>query len=145
MNCTLQKEVAEMADDNLKNLVENEWDDYHLVYMELARKEYIRRGFKNLNKEQIEESNEENETSIIEEKGKYPALTAIGVIYVIGAFIIGVLIIVLAFLSISNHESIIQILGIIVIGSIATLSLIGASELIKVIVDIEENTRRCAE
>ena len=132
----LEKEVTVMNDDDLKNLVEKEWQDFHLEYLEIARKEYINRGFKN----EVQEEEDENE--IIE--SRYPALNTVIGINNVSAWILGIITIGLGIYFI-KESLILYAISTIVIGALLVLFTVASSESIKVIIDIEENTRKVKE
>ncbi len=127
--------VSEMGDDELKLIVEKDWNDYHLEYVEIARIEYLKRGFTN------EESNdnldgEQNETK----KVRYPALQSIVVILKVFAYIMGFTAVGISIFYLLN-EKVIFAIAILLSAILNVLLLIALLESIKVIIDIEENTR----
>ncbi len=137
-----EKEIAVMNDNDLKNLVEKEWNDFHLEYLEIARKEYLKRKFKN------ESSDEEQEiiqkTDIVK---RYPALRTIAGVYSVFAWIIGIVAVISAIYSFSQNEKMGLMIAVpsLVVGSLIILGLLAISESIKVFIDIEENTRKSIE
>lgn len=127
--------VSEMGDDELKLIVEKDWNDYHLEYVEIARIEYLKRGLTN------EESNdnhddEQNETKEV----RYPALRSIVVILKVFAYIIGFIAVGISIFYFIKEEVIFAI-QILLSTILIVLGLIASLEAIKVIIDIEENTR----
>lgn len=141
-NPELEKEVAAMNDNDLKNLVEKEWNNFHLEYLEIARKEYLKRKFKNESSD--EETEQQEETDVTK---RYPALRTIAGIYSVFAWIIGIVAVIIAIYSYSQNEKAGLIVAIptIVVGALIVLGLLAASESIKVFIDIEENTRKTNE
>jgi hypothetical protein len=139
-NVELEKEVEAMSDNDLKNLVEKEWNDYHLEYLEIARKEYLKRNFKN--KTENEEDPEQQEEKTIGKR--YPALRTIAGIFSVFAWIIGIVAVIAAIISGSKggEWGLMIALPAIVIGALIVLILLATAESIKVIIDIEENTRK---
>jgi len=142
-NEELIKEVAEMNDDDLKKLVEQEYDTYHLEYIEIARKEYLKRGFKN-------ETSDDNEQKETFEK-RYPASRTIAGVISFIAWTVAVITVIIAFIGFSNLPSnsggmeIIIPLGTLIIGAFFFIILLSQSEMIKVFIDIEENTRKYSD
>jgi hypothetical protein len=45
-NPKLENRVKNLDDKTLQNLIDYDWVNYHLEYLELARIEYLKRGFK---------------------------------------------------------------------------------------------------
>lgn len=139
-NTETEKEVAVMSDNDLKNLVEKEWNNFHLEYLEIARKEYLKRKFKN------ETSDDENQDE--EQKGivgkKYPALRTIAGIYSVIAWIIGIAAVIITIYFYSQNQTMGLRIGVssLVVGVLIILGLLSVSESIKVFIDIEENTRK---
>jgi len=143
-NPELEKEVAAMSDSDLKNLVEKEWNDFHLEYLEIARKEYLKRKFKN---ESTEEEPEQQQGERNAET-RYPALRTIAGIYSVFAWIIGIVAVIIAFISWSKDGEtggLMIAIPTLVVGALIVLGLLAASESIKVFIDIEENTRKTNE
>jgi hypothetical protein len=138
LNAELEQEISAMSDEELKNLVENEWNDYHLEYLELSRNEYIKRGFKN--KTPYNEQEEETENK----DARYPALNTVISLNNVGAWILGILAIGLGIYFI-KESLILYAISTIVIGALIVLFTVASSESIKVIIDIEENTRKSKE
>lgn len=139
-NAELEKEVAAMNDTDLKNLVEKEWNNFHLEYLEIARKEYLKRGFKNKTPDIEEEQKADDEK-------RYPALRTIAGIYTVFAWIIAVVAAFVAFTVYTKDSSggLMIAIPTIVIGALILLGLLAAAESIKVFIDIEENTRKTNE
>jgi len=143
-NPELEKEVAAMSDNDLKNLVEKEWNDFHLEYLEIARKEYMRRKFKNESTEDEPEQQQEETNA----ETRYPALRTIAGIYSVFAWIIGIVAVIIAFISWSKGGEtggLMIAIPTLVVGALIVLGLLAASESIKVFIDIEENTRKTNE
>ena len=144
-NSVFEEDVAAMNDNDLKNLVEKEWNNFHLEYLEIARKEYLKRGFKN------ETSDEEAQAQVGEPKEdfkeRYLALRTIAGIYYSFAYIIGIVAVLIAGYSIINNQQIGILIAIssLVVGALIVLGLLAISESIKVFIDIEENTRKTKE
>jgi hypothetical protein len=132
----LEKELSEMNDEDLKALVEINWNDYHLEYIELSRAEYIRRGF--INKTSSEEQDQDDSES------KYPALNTIIGINSVAAWIYGISAIGLGIYFIRG-DNIFFGMSSLGIGALLVLFTIATSESIKVIIDIEENTRKAKD
>jgi hypothetical protein len=137
-NGELEKEIAAMNDNDLKNLVEKEWNNFHLEYLEIGRKEYLKRNFKN------ETNNGEQEKSTDK---RYPALRTIAGIYSVSAWIIGIIAVIIAFYFYSQNQNMGLTIGLpsLVVGALIVLALLAISESIKVFIDIEENTRKANE
>jgi len=142
-NSELEKEVAAMSDKDLKNLVEKEWNNFHLEYLEIARNEYLKRNFKN---EYIDEEPEQQEKT---NAGKrYPALRTIVVILSVFAWIIGIVAVIIAVFAWNKGGEtggLMISLPTLVVGGLMMLGLLASAESIKVIIDIEENTREAVE
>ncbi len=140
-----QKDIAEMKDDELKNLVEKEYDNYHLEYIEIARKEYLKRGFKN----EMEEWEKKEEEKRFEKR--YPASRNIaGVISLIAwtVAMIAVIVAIIEFTNLPNNSggmNMIIPLATLLIGAFLVIVLLAQSEMIKVFIDIEENTRKYSD
>jgi len=136
-NVELEKEVASMTDTDLKYHVEKEWNNFHLEDMEIARKEYLKRGFKNTT------SDEEQEEETDDER-RYPALRTFAGIYSSFAWIIGIATVGVAFYAIHNNGSggLIIAIPTLVLGALIILGLLTSAESIKVFIDIEKNTRK---
>lgn len=136
-NPELEKTIEAMSDEDLKNAVEKEWRDYHLESMEIARREYLKRNFKN---ESIEEETKQPEKKKTDKR--YPALRIIAVLSQILAFIVGVVALYITYdIGITNEVGFLTL----IIGALIVLGLIAAAESIKVIIAIENNTRKTAE
>ncbi len=137
-NEEFQKDVIEMSDDELKNLVEKEWNNFHLEFLEIARKEYLRRNFK------MEETDEEQEEHV---ENKYPALKTIANIYIVFAWILGIaaVLFTLYITSENGKSGLMYTIPFLIFGILIVLGLLAASELIKVFIRIEENTRMTNE
>lgn len=96
--------------------------------------------------ENSESQNNQNQINIKSSQDKYPALRIIsGILKVIG-WIIAIASIIATFYFLSEEDglqffSIASILG----GGILTLGFLSMSEIIKVFIDIEENTRKMSE
>ncbi|NUM32670.1 MAG: hypothetical protein HUU47_10165 [Bacteroidetes bacterium] len=141
-NVELEKEVAAMTDTDLKNIVEKKWNDFHLEYLEIARKEYLKRGFKNTTTDE-----EQDEDKWADEK-RYPALRTIAGIYYAFAWIIGIVAVIIVFISWSKGDEtgkLMIAIPTLVVGALIVLGLLATSESIKVFIDIEENTRKTNE
>lgn len=133
-----KKKVVEMSDLDLKNLVEKEWINFHLEYLEIARKEYLKRNFKN---EAKDKKLVEGQSGFIFKK--YPALRIIASIFFAFAGFIGIasiLISIYFFMDIQPYSKLFGLLTIIS-GAIMFLGSLTTSESIRVVIDIEENTR----
>ncbi len=138
-NKQTQKDISSMSDVDLKYLVEYDWSNYHLEYIEIARKEFLKRNLKNdVETEQIEEK------PVSANDNKYPALQMVSGIYqviavliAIGGLIGGV------YLFYQN----VVVLGIayIIGGAILAIMFYAISESIKLLTDIEYNTRKAIE
>jgi len=141
-NAETEKEVAAMIDNDLKNLVEKEWNNFHLEYLEIARKEYLKRKFKN---ETSDEYQVEEPKRIVEKK--YPVLRTIAVIYSVFAWIIGIVAVIIAIYFYSQNQNMGLTIGLpsLVVGALIVIGLLAISEFIKVFIDIEENTRKINE
>lgn len=141
-NAELEKEVAALSDFDLKNLVEKEWSNFHLEYLEIARIEYLQRGFKN---ESSLVDSDKSEESISHQR--YPALRTIASVYSICSWVVGIISLVVVFYTYSQNETegLIAAVPILIIGGLVVLGLLAFSQLIKVVIDIEENTRKANE
>ena len=136
----LEKEVALMNENDLKNLIEKEWDNCHLEYLEIARKEYIKRGFKNVTT-QSEEDIPKNENV-----KRYPALRTIISTYTAFAWIGGISLGAIALFGFLKSDlPIYYSIASLIIGVLIFISLLGAAETISLFIDIEENTRKQSE
>ena len=77
---------------------------------------------------------------------RYPALRTIAGFYQVLAWIVAVIAGVGILLSLDNFErDLIKLILIFIGGTVAFITLLAASESIKVFIDIEENTRKVAE
>ncbi|MBX2892880.1 MAG: hypothetical protein KF734_18270 [Saprospiraceae bacterium] len=125
-----------MNDDDLKTLVEQEYSIYHLEYVEIGRKEYLKRGFEN-------ETEEEEEQEEVDEK-RYPALRTIAGIYFAFAWIIGGTALIGALYLGGEHgqAGLLIAIPILIFGALIVLGVLAVSESIKVFIDIEANTRK---
>ena len=137
----LENEVAAMSDNHLKILVEKEWNNYHLEYLEIARNEYLKRGFKN-------ESTYDDES--MQQKGtgvgtRSHALRTISGVFSLLAWIIAVVAVISAIISFKGMFSMFIALLILVGGAVTVIGLFAVAESIKVIIDIEENTRKAID
>lgn len=134
-NLEIQKEIMSLNDSDLRNLVENEWTNFHLEYLEIARKEYLNRKF-------INET--DNDTIVKETKDKNPAMRTLSVVYSVFAIIYGILIVILIFsiLAYNLPNTFLYIISVVLIGGLIVLSLLAVSESIIVLLNIEENTRK---
>ena len=143
LNEEWKKEVAEMNDEGLKKMIEQEYETYHLEYTEIARNEYLKRGFKN-------EVSDDNEQQEIFEK-RYPALRTIAgfISFVAWTFaIITAIGIIYGFMNISKYDNgtvIIYLIAASLVGAFFFVILLSQAEIIKVFVDIEENTRKYSD
>ena len=138
----LEKEIEVMSDNELKILVEKECNNYHLEYLEIARKEYLKRKFKN------ETSNEPlEEKKVGTNEVKYPALKKIAAIYGVSAWVIGIVggIITISYFVYPQSVEMKYVILFIVFLVLIVLGLLALSESIKVVVDIESNTRKADE
>jgi len=134
-NPKLENEVAAMNDKDLKNLIEKEWNNFHLEYIEIARIEYLKRNFKN---ESIDIETEEEFKKDGEKR--YPAMRTIAGIYYVLALIGGITVLYLT-IKAYNIDTL-NALKTFLFGVIMVISLLAVSESIKVWIDIEENTRK---
>lgn len=134
-NSKTEKEVASLNNTDLKKLVENEWNNFHLEYLEIARKEYLHRKF-------INET--ENDITLKDAVDKYPAMRTLSVVYSVFAAIYGILIVILIFSILANNlpNAFLYVISIIIVGALIVLTLLAISESIKVLINIEENTRK---
>ena len=147
LNQRLQDEVSMLDDNELKELVEREYLDYHLEYLEIARHEYLKRGFKN---ELIED--EYSNTEVLFKK-RYPALRVISTVTTLLAWLFAAMTVVVsvsAYYIISKNssddaEAIIFAIALVMIGGFIFIVLLAQSESLKVFLDIEENTRRYSD
>ena len=141
----LEKEVQEMNDKELKDFIENdeEFKNYYLEYLELARREYLKRGFKNIIAYDsfIEDQKKTHE--------KYPFLKTLSGIFKFSAWLFAVVTIYIAYklnteLSKTFENDILMMYTItaLIIGAFFFIILYAESELIKVFLGIEKNTRR---
>lgn len=87
-----------------------------------------------------------NKNELESSKSKYPALRTIVVICKVFAFIIGIAAVIIAIVCISQGQAG-AMTGIIflLIGALIVIGLIAVSELIKVFIDIEYNTRQASK
>ena len=137
----LEKEIGQMNDDYLKNLVEHEWNNFQLEDIEIARKEYLKRKYKNETND-LEQDEEQKE--VIEKK--YPALRTITGIYSFFAWIIGIATIIVTIYFGQNGQAGLMIsVPALVVGALIVLGILAASESIKLLIDIEENTRKYSD
>jgi len=91
---------------------------------------------------EVYQNNKEEIQKIIQNKGlRYPALRLISGIFRIVAWLAGIAALIIIYKLISSNSDITFVLGTLVIGAILTISLLAISEIIIVLVDIEENTR----
>ncbi|MCK9220890.1 MAG: hypothetical protein M0P47_12700 [Bacteroidales bacterium] len=87
------------------------------------------------------QSNNENNNT----KYRYHALRTIAVVYMVLAWIIGIVAIITTFYFLSENKMQIFALVSIIVGGIVALGLAAISESIKVFLDIEYNTRKTSE
>ncbi len=90
-------------------------------------------------------TNGSNQQSFVE---KYPALRIISGMYNFFAWLIAIAAVIGIFMVIDNNsreEGLLISLGIFIIGIIIFISLRAVAEVIKVFIDIEENTRKAAD
>lgn len=136
----VNEQVTSLDDEDLKDLVEREYTKYNLEYVDLARKEYLKRNFKN--------QYDENDLMASESARRYPGLRIIsnlitGVAWVYAALtIVGVIYGYSEMAEQGNGIAMIYLVISFLIGAFFFVILISLSELIKVILDIEENTRK---
>lgn len=133
-NSQLEIEINSMEDETLKNLVENEWNNFHLEYIEIARKEFLKRGFIN--------NVTEEDFLIKDKKSKYPALQGIANYYHILAWINGIAFFVLCLYFYFKMDSLEYSILSLFIGIFSIILCLSASESIKIFIDIEKNTRK---
>jgi DNA-dependent RNA polymerase auxiliary subunit epsilon len=131
-NQALFEEIKALSDNELRTCVEDEWPEYHLEYMEVARKEYLKRGFKNIQLMPVESSK------------KYPALRIVSSLYYYSAWVVGLFAIIYSLYCFSRGSVIDTEDGFfaLIYGFISLIGMLAISELIKVILDIEWNTRK---
>ncbi len=134
-NEDLVKKITALSDVDLKLLVEKDYDNYHLECLEIAREEYLKRGFKN------EAGNNDTEEIVAEnpkESEKYPALRVIIIIWYILGFIY-LIIILWILVSRSDVLTLPLVVAICIIGSVIVISSFASAELIKIVLEIEKN------
>ena len=131
-NDQLTEEIEKLNDSELKLCVEEEWQEYHLEYLEIARSEYLKRGFKNTHLMPKENPKE-----------KYPALRILSSIYYGLAWVIGITGILYSMYCFSQGNDFAKDEGFyyLIIGLATLLGMLAFSEIIRVILDIEKNTR----
>lgn len=139
-NTEYEQEIKKMDDSSLRTLVENDWDDYHLEYIELARIEYLKRNFKN-----DKSGEEQNKGDLNDVESKYPALKVIANVYYLSAWILGFASILIVVTSFEKKDGFVFWVSAMAICALVTLGLFAVSEAIKLFVDIEENTRKNSE
>lgn len=128
-------EIKNKSNMALKEIIEEHFGSYHEEYLEVARIEFIKRDLKNESKEGYIDTNE-----IQAIKEKYTMLMTFSKIMKILAIIvlIGMIVLLLSENQYFEQNSIIIILYSI----ISSFGLFLYSELIKLLVDIEKNTRK---
>lgn len=133
----LQQQVAAMNDADLRHLVEKDWPNFHLEVMEIARAEYLKRGFANTT---ADAPSVPNQTAAI--STKYPALKTLSQLYNVVAWftMIGSGIGLLYLTDEYGYSH--PLVGLFFMSCWISLLLFSVSELIKVVVDIEHNTRK---
>ncbi len=131
-NVQLTEEIKKLNDAELKLCVEQEWQEYHLEYVEIARSEYLKRGFNNTHLMTEENSKE-----------KYPALRILSSLYFGLAWVVGIFAIIYSIYCFSQGKDYATDEGIyyLITGLASLLGMIAVSEIIRVILDIEINTR----
>lgn len=98
----------------------------------------------------IENSESQNSDHTIQKeinstRNRYPALKTISIIFSVLAWIVAIAsIFVFFYFLIAEEEGILSIVAILV-GGLLTIGILSTSEIIKVFIDIEENTRKIAE
>jgi len=136
LDVEIEKELAAENDEFIKNIIEKEWMNFHLEYLEIARKEYIKRGLKNEGTDLNLKANE-NYTN------RYPNLIKIASAYNTFAWIVGIIaaLIAVKYFNLRDDLGIIIAISSLISGALIVLILLTTSELIKVFIDTEENTR----
>ncbi len=127
--------VEKLSDEELKKIVEVEFLDYNLEYMEAIRSEYLKRNFLNVSGY--------NDDSTKENKSKYPSLNILIGMY---SFFGWVSLIVAAFgafgLMSSYDASKVYINALLlIVGLFSALVSFATAEGFKLFIDIEKNTR----
>lgn len=131
---SLEDEIKLMSDESLRNLVENDWNNYHLEYVEIARIEYLKRNFKN-------DSTENHSDNVSKKKEKYPALNGVIIMGQILAWGSGIIFILLAIYTYNKNDDAKLSIAFLFTGITLFVFYLATSESIKVIIDIEKNTR----
>ena len=94
---------------------------------------------------ELAEDEKEETTANLSSK-RYPALRSIAGLYQVLAWIVAVIAGIGILLSLDNFErDLIKLILIFIGGAVGFITLLAASESIKVFIDIEENTRKVAE
>lgn len=146
MNHQFEEVMANHSDEELVKIINSEPGDYQPEAIDAAHKEIQKRKIdvkkKSIEPKEVEtESNHSNE----EETGiRYPALRFISGFYKILAYlvvIIAVIAIIISFASDSPSLGVLEILIALIGGGFLFISFLAASEIIKVFIDIEHNTR----
>jgi len=85
-----------------------------------------------------------SEIALEDSRSKYPALRTIAGVYSLFAFIVGLLAIISGaiYLLKAGESGLILAIAIVIIGALVVLGLLALSESIKVLIDIEYNTRQ---
>jgi hypothetical protein len=135
----LTSRLEAISDEELKNIVEADWKEYHLEFLEAARLEYIRRGFRNESRYDMEPVARTKDHELRE---KYPALKAIRGVYTFYGWFTGIILALSGVYNYFETKNVLLTTSVISVGILVLLLCVGAAESIKVIVDIERNTRR---
>lgn len=133
LDSDIEKDVAALSDKDLKYDVEVDWRSYHLEYLEIARKEYLRRDFKNVTIDN-EEEGQNNKAQT-----RYPTLSLISKIYFYFAFIMAV---ATLFALYEFSFNTLVVVPMFFVGAFIFLGLLGTSEAIKLLIDLENNSRK---
>ncbi len=128
----LAAKIVEMDNNSLRQIVEKDWRNYHLEYMELARQEYIKRNFKN--------TYLETEYKMPVEK-LYSNLRTLASVFFVVAWVVG-LITIAATINFFVVDLAFLAIQALVIGLLVVLGFLVTAELIKLLIGIEENTRK---
>ena len=128
----LFEEIKGLSDVELRKCIEDEWPEYHLEYLDIARKEYLKRGFKN--------------TQLMPTPSgrKYPALRILSSLYYYSAWLIGIIAILYSLYCFGQGNEMDREEGFFTLfyGFISLIGMLAISELIKILLDIERNTRK---
>ena len=139
------KLAESLSDNELKTLVEKERNDYNLEYVEVAIKEYLKRGFKNETGYTEEDIEVPSDLKIVPIE-RYPSLRIYSNIYaVFGILSFISIVLVFFFKGLNGYSAETKMYFTIIwitVYAMTGITLLASAEAIKVFLAIEENTRK---